>query len=971
MKMIIRIVLLIFHINNSFTRQFKSINLDDNSIYNYIPDYQYLQPEEDDPNTNLQLDRQNDDMLRLNDNKNENYEMRKLSSDKQRCTVVQATILDCSNLQLSSIRMTEFSTDKTQVLPQQVYYNGNKLKEDFFFGLKEFDVRGISVLFGQTSELYLDYNQISYLNRSFTENVACVHLHHLSMSNNRLTKIDDGTFDRFKSLYHLDLSSNLLEEFRVNLPNNLEYLDLSDNRLLKFPMVKLPKTLFHFNISSNSLERLDENDWKNLNGSGLMSSICRKPKKLKRNEKKCVLDFNRNLWKCDCHGRIIVYLLKQFQEISSIVSTAICDYPHPLKYGGHTMVSLDPIKTLTCPIQFQRRKHIQFSIGEKKSLSLSCNVYGDPPPKIIWLQNGEPIVKTYMEERDEITVRETYVNEQKTNKTSILHIGRIHTESAGNYTCMAGFDFEQESQYQKIFYLVNVESTPSTVILKQLAAAGLSKNVIIVISCIILLLLIFLIMFICIRKFFSHLTIFGCYAKKMEKKKTKKSNRQYSQSKHDEIEHTNKGLLAIGDPDNLQLIGNDSNGLMFPPPPPSSDLNGADSGNGTEFTTSDGSESNAAIPGNILNNNIINNGSAYYGDNVDNVIPTQIYISPVPCSSTPETLIPVISNTNHSQCLQYGNGQCNCQTMLHPQHLQQAQQQQQQQQQLCNDQMMMLSQSGTLSHSRSLQQNQIIDQAGIAHPVHPTQTLNHSTYHLPSNYYTMQQRYPNQFVNLQQNPHSLLDEDVTEDVTAYQDIRYGEYKKKSNKNDDRESSINDNNNNIHSESSTNQDYEYLHQQHQKYPKSMHVDTGSSSLGEGNTSTQISSCTKSSQLNDEGTSSSSITTTTNNSPQYKSRHIDDVDDNGDVMEDETTPITSSVTAYSEETSSATSPSSSFSPTYNHPMSYISNQPLLSASSTTTSALSQPFIDVPQRRSRQSALSKKFQKKHEKKPQETDI
>ena len=74
-------------------------------------------------------------------------------------------------------------------------------------------------------------------------------------------------FDRLPShLKHINLKANQLEVINGEFPENLEYLNISDNRLKEIP--ELPNNLKHLDVSENKLEKLP--DFK----ESLVSIIC-------------------------------------------------------------------------------------------------------------------------------------------------------------------------------------------------------------------------------------------------------------------------------------------------------------------------------------------------------------------------------------------------------------------------------------------------------------------------------------------------------------------------------------------------------------------------------------------------------------------------------------------------------------------------------------------------------------------------
>lgn len=91
-----------------------------------------------------------------------------------------------------------------------------------------------------------------------------VNLEKLNLSHNKLTEIKHFPFRIFWKLKHLDLSNNLIKNFRGPLPNSLEELNLANNYFKNFPEDVITSDLKVVNISGNSFsctrESLDVRD---------------------------------------------------------------------------------------------------------------------------------------------------------------------------------------------------------------------------------------------------------------------------------------------------------------------------------------------------------------------------------------------------------------------------------------------------------------------------------------------------------------------------------------------------------------------------------------------------------------------------------------------------------------------------------------------------------------------------------------
>lgn len=76
---------------------------------------------------------------------------------------------------------------------------------------------------------------------------------YLDISNNHLSNIEDDSFLPLKNLTFLNLSENNLQEIALKLPNSLEHLQMTSNKLKFWPFVNRPTNLSVIEVQHNSL----------------------------------------------------------------------------------------------------------------------------------------------------------------------------------------------------------------------------------------------------------------------------------------------------------------------------------------------------------------------------------------------------------------------------------------------------------------------------------------------------------------------------------------------------------------------------------------------------------------------------------------------------------------------------------------------------------------------------------------------
>lgn len=213
----------------------------------------------------------------------------------------------------------------------------------------------------------LDHNDISSLSRQGLFNLT--KLHHLSISNNSISRIEIDTWEFTQSLISLDLSHNNISEFKpqhldclqrlkhLNLGHNkiqylmentfdcvknLEDLNLRRNKLSWIiedpgaappfkPLRKLKKLDLYGNnlkqINSKSLSSLSNLESLNLGGNALASIQSSAFDHMKQLQKLTIKSLN---FICDCEIAGFKRWLTKQQQTSTLSSQVVCGYPEHL-----------------------------------------------------------------------------------------------------------------------------------------------------------------------------------------------------------------------------------------------------------------------------------------------------------------------------------------------------------------------------------------------------------------------------------------------------------------------------------------------------------------------------------------------------------------------------------------------------------------------------------------------------------------
>ncbi|XP_057677755.1 transforming growth factor beta activator LRRC32 [Corythoichthys intestinalis] len=185
---------------------------------------------------------------------------------------------DLKVLDLSGNRLDVFAQAKIQIgtlsAVESLDLSGNGL----YTGMSDFFLSDSPSL----EELSLSSNSITKIAQNTFR--GALSLRRISLHNNVILEIEDGAFDSLVGLSELDLSMNSiacitdfnLSRLRVlNLSRNslelfqspssdepyrLTFLDLSENKLLYFPLLPVNNVILHLDLSRNRLQSVDASD---------------------------------------------------------------------------------------------------------------------------------------------------------------------------------------------------------------------------------------------------------------------------------------------------------------------------------------------------------------------------------------------------------------------------------------------------------------------------------------------------------------------------------------------------------------------------------------------------------------------------------------------------------------------------------------------------------------------------------------
>lgn len=159
----------------------------------------------------------------------------------QQCTLTNLT------LATKTPKYSDIDEMKNNVRLMQIF-NGNftEIPEKLFVNFK--NVIDISIHKCAVTDITIEsFESATYLQR-------------LSISNNKIVTLNSNIFNGCENVISLSLENNLIENinFDVFQPmDKLGYLDLSGNRIKSVEQVVFPPNLYHLNVESNLIEEFD------------------------------------------------------------------------------------------------------------------------------------------------------------------------------------------------------------------------------------------------------------------------------------------------------------------------------------------------------------------------------------------------------------------------------------------------------------------------------------------------------------------------------------------------------------------------------------------------------------------------------------------------------------------------------------------------------------------------------------------
>lgn len=257
---------------------------------------------------------------------------------------------------------------------------------------------GVFIQIKELRQLRLNNNQIKQLSaETFT---GLSNLEILDLSGNPNIQIQPGTFRHLLKLRELYLGDTLLDELNTNMFGGvtaLKVLDIHGNSLktLDSETLNFFPDLSELDISSNALTTLEDEVWTSI--SNLQTFY-----------------IDDNFWRCNCQMKF----LKTSPSFNDITNAIICSGPDSLQYMQLSFISESDLKCLLP--QIISCDEVSLDLTEGESLSISCNISGDPFPEMEWRHPNGDIIHT-----------SSHIGQYHTSENKTLHVPVIYLEDAG------------------------------------------------------------------------------------------------------------------------------------------------------------------------------------------------------------------------------------------------------------------------------------------------------------------------------------------------------------------------------------------------------------------------------------------------------------------------------------------------------------------------------------------------------------
>lgn len=250
----------------------------------------------------------------------------------------------------------------------------------------------------ETQVLDLSGSTLQNLHPTLFQRYGLVNLQRVYLARSRLGHLHDSTFQGLTNLIELDLGDNMLTSIPVGalaeLPA-LMRLSLARNpiRRVAAGSFRTLRYLTNLELSQCQIETVEAGafdglktlEWLKLDGNAL-SSVGGSPV-LPRSLRGVTL--HDNPWQCNCQlGQLRAWLV---QLNVPLAIEPKCSEPE--RVAGRQIKSLDPTDFACAPQISTSPEVVEVPLGA--NVTLSCEVSGDPDPRIAWFHNGQKITTSY------------------------------------------------------------------------------------------------------------------------------------------------------------------------------------------------------------------------------------------------------------------------------------------------------------------------------------------------------------------------------------------------------------------------------------------------------------------------------------------------------------------------------------------------------------------------------------------------